>query len=420
MLWILIGYMFLFIHRPFELWPALGVFHLERIYMAGTLLAVALWPGKRWTANCLHAAFAAFALAVLVCWLASTWAAVGQVVVENYFKTLVFYVLIILVVHEEHDLRRLVFAFLVIMAVYMSHSLREFFCGRYVYRMGIVRMIGIDESLGDPNAFGASIVYSLPFLTPFWVTRPWKNVRAFLVGYFALALVCIGLTGSRSALVGLVVWVLLTVGKSQARWRWGVLALMLAPFLWLALPAELQNRFKTIIHPEVGPASAQASAEGRFEGLFTGWRLLQQYPLTGCGPGAWIPASGSSIESHNLYGQVMGEMGLLGIGAFMAMLACFGSNWRRMRRFQGLQGSHFARGIVEATGLAIVLLLFEGNFSHNLYRFNWLWFGGFLIVACSCLQREALAQHLGAWQRQVALGFQKWGMGHRPSLPAKG
>ena len=27
MVWLLLGYMFLFIHRPFEVWPVLGTFH---------------------------------------------------------------------------------------------------------------------------------------------------------------------------------------------------------------------------------------------------------------------------------------------------------------------------------------------------------------------------------------------------------
>ena len=33
MRWLLIGYMFLFIDRPFEVWPWLGDLHVERIYM---------------------------------------------------------------------------------------------------------------------------------------------------------------------------------------------------------------------------------------------------------------------------------------------------------------------------------------------------------------------------------------------------
>jgi hypothetical protein len=38
--------------------------------------------------------------------------------------------------------------------------------------------------------------------------------------------------------------------------------------------------------------------------------------------------------------------------------------------------------------LSVVLLLFEGNFSHNLFRYGWLWYGGFLISARSCIGRR--------------------------------
>ena len=51
MVWLLIGYMFLFIHRPFEVWPALGDLRIELCYM---LITGGVWlftPGKRWPAN---------------------------------------------------------------------------------------------------------------------------------------------------------------------------------------------------------------------------------------------------------------------------------------------------------------------------------------------------------------------------------
>ena len=37
-----------------------------------------------------------------------------------------------------------------------------------------------------------------------------------------------------------------------------------------------------------------------------------------------------------------------------------------------------------AVAMSIFLLLFKGNFGHNLFRHNWLWFGGFLILATLC------------------------------------
>jgi hypothetical protein len=39
--------------------------------------------------------------------------------------------------------------------------------------------------------------------------------------------------------------------------------------------------------------------------------------------------------------------------------------------------------------VAVFLLLFMGNFGHNLFRFNWLWFGGFLIIARHCIAQRA-------------------------------
>lgn len=389
--WLLIGYMFLFIHRPFELWPALGELHVERVYILGVMLAWAIWPGKTWVPNFQHLAYLTFATAVAFCWAMSPWADQGQVVVENWFKILVFYVLLVSSAKDEKGLRRLAAGFLFVMAVYMLHSLREYAGGRYTYRMGIARMIGVDSSLGDPNSFGASIVFALPFVRAFWQSCRSRWVRPALTGYLMLSVGCILLTGSRSSLLGLVVWAGIVILRSRRRW-WGISAAMVgAPLLFLALPDSLQTRFETIVNPEVGPANARVSGEGRLEGLTKGFELLEAYPATGIGPGSWRPATGSKLESHNLYGQVAGEMGLPGILAFGLILLCFCFNLRWMRKATrrdpaGPQAFeyHLAAGV----GMSVFLLLFEGNFGHNLFRHNWLWFGGFLILARHVVRRR--------------------------------
>ena len=33
-------------------------------------------------------------------------------------------------------------------------------------------------------------------------------------------------------------------------------------------------------------------------------------------------------------------------------------------------------------------LLFEGNFGHNLFRYSWLWYGGFLIITRHCVEQR--------------------------------
>jgi hypothetical protein len=42
MIYLIIGYMWIYIHRPFEVWPWLGDLHLERVYMVVMIL---FWLG---------------------------------------------------------------------------------------------------------------------------------------------------------------------------------------------------------------------------------------------------------------------------------------------------------------------------------------------------------------------------------------
>lgn len=399
--WMLIGYMFLFIHRPFEIWPVLGDIRLELLYMLVTGIVWLAFPGKRWLPNPLHVGIAGFAAAMLLCWLASPWSGETYEIVEKWFKLLVFYAMLVTVIHDEASLKKVVLAFLVVMFMYMSHSLWEYANGRHEYRMSIVRMIGVDRTLGDPNSFGASIVYGLPLVVPFWCCARSRLMRGFVVAYLGLSAVCIVLTGSRSSFLGLLIFGAVTVWYSRHRWVGLTAGVLAVPVLWAAVPGSLQTRFETIIHPEVGPANAQVSAEGRLEGFYKGIDLWGEYPLTGCGPGAWKMASRLKLESHNLYGQLVGEMGLLGAGAFAVLLGGFWWNARWIRRtFEDNPewNSQFPVLLSRAVTVAVFLLLLEGNFGHNLYRFTWLWYGGFLLIATYCVRRR-----LEGWDESLAL-----------------
>jgi O-antigen ligase len=385
--WLLIGYMFLFIDRPFEVWPWLGDLHVERVYMLLTLAAWCVLPGKRFLPNIQQAAYALFALAVLLCWIASPWNEQGQPVVEDWLKIVVFYVLLTTTVNDERRLKIVVVGFVAVMGLYLLHSFREYLGGRHTFRMGIARMIGVDKTLGDPNSFGASIVFVLPFVPALWragIAGRWGKL--LLLGFAGLCGLCILLTGSRSSFLGLIVWGLLLLLRVRRAWLWMLVAAALAPVAFLALPDSLQNRFETIVNPDAGPESARESGDGRIEGFFKGLELWGSSPLTGVGPGAWRPATKSKIESHNLFGQLVGETGLFGLAAFAFLVGCFVANLRRMRSHRhSAHPGDFLHQLAAAIGTSLFLLLLMGCFGHNLFRFTWLWYGGFLVIAVHCL-----------------------------------
>jgi len=387
--WLLIGYMFLFIHRPFEVWSQLGDLRIERIYMLLTLVVWAAWPGKRWLSNPLHVAFAFFATAVLAAWVMSPWMEKTQPLVEDYFKVLVFYLLLVTTVHDERGLKRIVLGLLAVMGLYLTHSLREYTNGRHTFRMGIARMIGVDSTAGDPNTFGASIVFVLPFVVAVWRSGfGGRLVKVALSGYTLLSIVSILLTGSRSSLLGLVVWGSFVALRGRHRWKYIGACTVAAPLAFVLLPDSLQTRFETIVNPDAGPANAKESGEGRVQGFFKGLELWAEHPIAGVGPGAWRPATKSPIESHNLVGQLVGELGTLGLIGFLAILGGFFANWRAVaavRKEYPEWKDDFVVQVASAVGTAVLLLLFMGLFGHNLFRYSWLWYGGFLIIARHCL-----------------------------------
>jgi len=169
----------------------------------------------------------------------------------------------------------------------------------------------------------------------------------------------------------------------------------------------MQTRFETIINPEVGPANAQSSAMDRIEGLKIGLQLFEKNPVTGIGPCAWKPATRRELESHNLYGELLGEMGTLGAITFLGVLAGFAVNWWRIRKAYQQHpewGPDFLFHVNGAIALAVVLLLFEGNFGHNLFRYSWLWYGGFLIITQHCVQQRLNEATVSAYQPQYVGG----------------
>ena len=414
MLYILIGYMFLFIHRPFEIWPTLGDFHIERIYMLGAIAAWTIAPGKRLQFTKLDLGIALFCFSIIFAWMLSPWSDKCEPTVEDYFKIVVFYVLVTTSISRAEDLRMLVLAFLGIMTVYMLHSAWEFHNGRHTFRMSIPRMIGVDKTLGDPNSFGASIVYSLPFLRLFWMTSKGRLMKLFLTGYLGLSGMCILLTGSRSSLLGIMLWGFITCMQSRHRISLMLLGLVVGAAAIAALPERLQTRFETIVNPDVGPENAKVSGQGRVEGLVNGFMLLERFPLSGCGPGVWRKATGSEIESHNLYGQLMGELGAAGVMTFGSLVVGFivaiRQLRRRSRRLQDPDGQ-FIYQLTGALATAVVLLLLEGMFGHNLFRFSWLWYIGFLVIAGRALRRLPSTNLMRQSYMPLAVPFRRAGAG---------
>jgi hypothetical protein len=450
MIWLLIGYMWLFVHRPFEVWPSLGAWHLERAYMVVTLAwwlaqgagspkggrfhlcvlgfilaALGTWgqcPFEIWpdlgtfriervamivmlvwflasgagapAGNRLHLGFLGFILALLASWAQCPFADCGDTTVDNYLKYAIFYVLLATSVRNRQDLYRILVGYAGVMFVFMLHSLREYWCGRVLYAQGIARLQAVGLTF-DSNDFAGLIVCSMPLVWVLWQHWPGWLKRAGILAYICLSGVCVVLTGSRMGFVGMILAGLLATLASRRRWRMLALYPVLLAAVWTVLPQEKQDRFMTLLDPSRGPKNAIGSAGNfRFSGLERALPLFAERPLCGFGPQSFGVATGKHVMPHNLYGQLLAELGLAGALAFAAILWGVARNafeaWRLAGSFPAGRSSLPWQTVLASSAAFLLLLIMAWGFNF-LFWHVWLWFGGFQLVALHCLREQAAA-----------------------------
>lgn len=400
MIWIIIGYMWLFLHRPFEIWTWMGTLRFERVYMIITLIAWLAISEKRAVENRINFAVIVFALAMTMSTVMSPYTnPIDSTHFQNWAKYLVFYVLVVTSVKSEKDLKLLMTGFLFCFFIYMLHSYREYLCGRFHYAMGTRRMIGVDSTLSDPNAFGSSIVILLPMLFPFLnlikkLKKRWLYL--FVICYFLLSVRCIQLTGSRSAFVVMGGAIVLIALLSKHRFTVLPILVLSALIVWVTLPQNLKDRYMTLVDPTINE-SANESAEGRINGFWDSMDNFSSSPIFGVGPGCHGIAAGTGFLSHILYGQIPSELGLIGIAAFLLLLFCYVMNHVEILGHRKYLTDHghgedatYCYLVSYAIVFSVFLLLIFGVGGHNGYRYNWIWYAAFQATAVDVLREKVL------------------------------
>lgn len=390
----------LIIIRPWEkLFPELGQYHVARVY-AIMMLGLVFFSGRiRFCPSLQTCGILAFLTALAASSLFAidpdrAWAAWYV-----YLTLVAFYFVLLSAVRTPYDLLFITAVYTVVMAMYLGKAQVEYFFFHAVHRMqGVNRLMGIDGTYNGPNELAESIVLSLPVTASLWrirhiFTESWPEIwqRAFTWGlrfYFVLAMTSVVMTNSRSGMLGFVLFLILTFfsGKTQrGKLKTVFVTAAVLAAIWVGMPATSKDRLRTLWDAEAGPHGAQTSAMGRVEGLKAGFVIFTRYPLLGVGPrnSASYRAEhvdGDPHETHNLLGQLLAECGLIGMGAFLWLIAAV---FRSHRKTKSLLGHNSDSNSVVLSTLSLTwvqtvcLLLYFGLFQHNLYRFNWLWAAAF-------------------------------------------
>ena len=242
-----------------------------------------------------------------------------------------------------------------------------------------------DERLGgaglNPNELGALLAVAAVLATCLAANRAsGAGARLIALAAALLSTLLVIMTESRGAMLGLTAAVLVTPFAAGRGRRAAAVAVALAAALsvivWVTTAAPAQTR-ERLTQPT-------SSGSGRVDLWTVGLRMAEDKPITGVGAGNFPISSVHYLlqpgaiardefivdhpkVTHNIYLQVLSELGVIGLGLFLALIAtCLGCVLRAARTFRR-QGAATMELLSRGLFIALAALLVADFFSSALY-----------------------------------------------------
>jgi putative inorganic carbon (HCO3(-)) transporter len=324
-----------------------------------------------------------YLLASFVGWAALSllWAenlAEGQTEIFRYLQNLFLFLIVFTAVRTRQHVVWVLTAFVLGAAVAGTFAVLN------PPQSGLEEVSRAAGTIGDPNEL-ASVLVAGVVLAGILVVLT-KGSPLLRLGAGCAALLCAGgilFSLSRGGLLALgfaLVMSFFVAGRWRARAATlGVLALISAVAYFAAFaPIEARQRVTTV-----------GGGSGRSDIWTVGWRMVEDHPVRGVGAGNFKTSSihyllepgaikrdefiiDTPKVAHNMYLQVLAELGIVGLSLFLAILA-FSLNCavRAARRFMELGDTRMeivSRGLVVALlGVLAADFFISGQFSKQLW-----------------------------------------------------
>ncbi|MEW8506766.1 MAG: O-antigen ligase family protein [Candidatus Thiodiazotropha sp.] len=298
--------------------------------------------------------------------------------VYHYIKTMLLFVMIVGAIGNEKDLKVFVFGYLA-MYLYLAYEPMYGFVqgiGGSVHTYG-TNYIAESGILAGHVALANNMNQMLPLAWYiFWGSdnKYLKFIAGFAFTVFMLALVG---SGSRGGVVGMAVWGLLVVWFSKQR---------LKAFLAMSVVAVVLVMTQSSSIVSTASRIDSSSAHGRLTGLTHGIGMIQRGNLLGVGPGCYLFARREyfsyTMESHNIYGQIMGDLGIPGvIVTFLLMRRIFQAINKTKNKLINDTKHKFIYYLMLGIMVSLITRLVISMASHGLYFFYWYVMAALVMVS---------------------------------------
>ncbi|MCJ7508814.1 MAG: O-antigen ligase family protein [candidate division Zixibacteria bacterium] len=389
----LLIYFATFVVQPGALFPALSVLHVERIFGVLVLLSMLLKIKFRKTQlsfvhNPINYILLAFLAVMGLSVFTSFWPTQSVNATIDFAKILVFYFLIVNLLNDQKRLRIFIWEYILLIGWVAVSSLEGYFSGNIQFAQGIERAQGITGS--DPNSLAVTLALAAPFIWYILFVEKSRWLKLLSIGVLIASLYTIILTGSRSAILGLVTIVFLVWIRSRRKFVSLIIALLIVTITWIVMPEQYKGRYKTILSSTHG--EIDDSSQGRINAWKAGMEMFFDRPFLGVGVGAFGTAHATSytpegkprswLKAHNTYVQLLAELGILGTIIFVILIYnIIRQNIKVEKKILSqikVKDWNYYLSIAMMTSLGCLFV--TGIFGHSLYRFNWYLIAALTVV----------------------------------------
>jgi len=296
--------------------------------------------------------------------------------------------LILVFCKDERDIKLLFWTFGLVTAWLAYEPIYRYMSGMVVDSMGDFDYAVASTGIGAGHTgLAHHLLHGMPFL--WYASMESKNMvgKACGLGLFAFCFWGVGVSGSRGGLVGLVILLFLISVFSKQRALMIPAAFAATVAMMAVLGAEYIGRMETIL--QLG--SDGSSSQNRIEGLISGLEMLIKKPLLGVGPGCYPVVRKAWFDwglwAHNHYGQLAGELGVLGVIAWFTFAYQYIKKSWVMRREMLNEG--WIKGALTAILVTTAVRLALGMFDHSVYKFIWYFMAAIVVVTEGLRTKEA-------------------------------
>ena len=329
---------------------------------------------------------------------------------ENYLKVIIFYLFSVVFITDEKRLKNYITVFIGCQIVRILESLylhvTEGYWGSKAFTSGsggtdfLNRLAGSPYDVVNPNQFAWIIITVTPFIYFLWWKSNSKIKKFFTLGLIPFGLYAAALTGSRSGLLSFIVLIIgiAWVQKKSIKTIFAMAVIFLPVFLIVGtmISPKMVTRYQSIYDSQ---AEGHGSVTGRIKGVKRGLILGLHRPIVGHGLNTSIEATyhfGSGRKNilqppHNLYIEIMIELGIVGLILFMLYVFAM---WKCLREAKASLDENLEenRQLIDLmTGIQawMIMDLFYSLSCFGLSSWEWYLFGGLTAVCYRLAMQRA-------------------------------